>query len=74
VRVFNPLLQSKKFDVDGRYIARWLPELAALPAALRHEPWLDPAALAAASRDYPRTPLVDLAQSRAAALAAYRMG
>ena len=72
VRVFNPVLQSKRFDAEGDYIARWLPELAALPAALRHEPWLDSAALAKAAPGYPRRPVVDLAASRAAALEAYR--
>lgn len=35
-RVFNPIAQGKKFDPDGDYIARWLPERAALPAAGRH--------------------------------------
>ena len=38
-RVFNPVLQSKKFDPSGRYIAKYLPELAKLPARFIHEPW-----------------------------------
>jgi deoxyribodipyrimidine photo-lyase len=70
--VFNPVLQSKRFDREGEYIARWLPELAALPAALRHEPWLDKALLAKVAPHYPRMPLIDLAASRSAALQAYR--
>ncbi|MFC7301703.1 cryptochrome/photolyase family protein [Cognatiluteimonas weifangensis] len=69
-RVFNPVLQARRFDPQGAYIARWVPELAALPAALRHEPWRDPAATAGR---YPR-PIVDLAAGRAAALAAYAEG
>lgn len=72
VRVFNPVLQSKRFDREGEYIARWLPEIAALPAALRHEPWLDKALLAKVAPHYPRMPLIDLAASRSAALQAYR--
>lgn len=38
-RVFNPVLQSRKFDPDGRYIRRWLPELDAVPDAFIHAPW-----------------------------------
>jgi deoxyribodipyrimidine photo-lyase len=38
-RVFNPVLQGQKFDPDGVYIARWVPELAKLPVKYRHEPW-----------------------------------
>jgi deoxyribodipyrimidine photo-lyase len=38
-RIFNPILQGKKHDPDGEYIARWVPELEELPAKFRHEPW-----------------------------------
>ncbi len=38
-RIFNPTLQSKKFDADGAYIRKWLPELAKLPSKYIHEPW-----------------------------------
>ena len=38
-RVFNPILQGEKFDPDGVYVRRWVPELAALPASLIHQPW-----------------------------------
>ncbi|MFO1475377.1 MAG: deoxyribodipyrimidine photo-lyase [Verrucomicrobiota bacterium] len=41
-RIFNPVSQSKRFDPDAAFIAQWLPELAAFPAGLRHEPWLSP--------------------------------
>lgn len=61
-RVFNPVLQAQRFDPQGDYIARWVPELAALAPAQRHAPWTG-----AIPRGYPR-PLVDLAQSRQAAL------
>jgi len=38
-RIFNPTLQAKKFDPDGSYIRRWIPELRDAPTALIHEPW-----------------------------------
>ncbi len=38
-RIFNPVIQSHKFDPDGAFIAQWVPELSALPTAYRHEPW-----------------------------------
>ncbi|MDI9239746.1 deoxyribodipyrimidine photo-lyase [Lysobacter sp. LF1] len=71
-RVFNPLLQAQKFDPDGRYIARWLPELASLPLPLRFAPWQDPQALQRAAPEYPPQPNVELAAGRDRALAAYR--
>ncbi len=74
-RVFNPVTQSAKFDPAGEFIARWLPQLAALPLALRHAPWTArPVDLAAAGlaldRDYPR-PIVDHAQARQETLRRY---
>lgn len=39
-RIFNPVLQGKKFDPEGAYIAQWVPELSQLPVEFRHEPWL----------------------------------
>jgi deoxyribodipyrimidine photo-lyase len=63
-RVFNPVLQAQKFDPHGEYIARWVPELAPLPPARRHQPWTG-----AIPRGYVR-PMVDLAESRKAALEA----
>ncbi len=70
-RIFNPVTQAQKFDPQASYITRWLPELAALPLKARFAPWLAPELLAANAPDYPRQPLVDLAQGREAALAAY---
>jgi deoxyribodipyrimidine photo-lyase len=61
-RVFNPVLQAQKFDPRGDYIARWVPELATLAPAQRHAPWTG-----TLPRGYPK-PIVDLAQSRQAAL------
>jgi deoxyribodipyrimidine photo-lyase len=67
-RVFNPYLQSAKFDPDAAYLKRWLPELAALLAKTLHEAWKHPALLTA--RGYPH-PMVDIAASRDAALRAW---
>ena len=66
-RIFNPVLQSQRFDSDGDYIARWIPELSELAAKDRHAPWL--AGLKA--KGYPAKPVVDLAVSRVGALAAF---
>jgi len=41
-RIFNPILQGQKFDANGRYVRRWIPELAALPDRYLHAPWLAP--------------------------------
>jgi deoxyribodipyrimidine photo-lyase len=75
-RIFNPRTQSEKFDPAGDYVRRWVPELARLAAPHVHAPHEAPAAALEAAgvrigRDYP-PPLVDLADSRAAALAAYK--
>jgi deoxyribodipyrimidine photo-lyase len=43
-RGFNPLRQARRFDPQGRYVRRWVPELAALAGPLVHEPWRLPAA------------------------------
>ncbi len=71
-RIFNPVTQGQKFDADGRYVARWVPELSGLPAKFRHAPWLHPDLLRRHAPGYPSRPLVDLAEGREAALAAYR--
>jgi deoxyribodipyrimidine photo-lyase len=75
-RIFNPVLQGKKFDPDGKYVARWLPALSKLPARYRHAPWLAPETVLNRADielgvDYP-LPVIDLAEGRAAALDAYR--
>ncbi|MFP3905904.1 MAG: cryptochrome/photolyase family protein [Acidimicrobiales bacterium] len=71
-RVFNPVTQSRRFDPDGTYLRRWLPELADLDAAVIHEPWTaDPTLFAdRAGSGYP-PPIVDHATERAEALARY---
>ena len=74
-RVFNPVRQGERFDPEGTYIARWIPELGRLPAKHRQAPWEAPQAVLSAAGitlgvDYPH-PMVDLKASRQAALAAF---
>jgi len=74
-RIFNPSLQSARFDPDGRYLRRWLPELARLPTPLLHAPWdARPVDLAAAGvvlgKTYP-PPLIEHAAARLRALLAF---
>ncbi|RAO76058.1 cryptochrome/photolyase family protein [Dyella jiangningensis] len=68
-RVFNPVSQAQKFDAQGEYLRRWLPELRDASPPLLHEPWKDAALLKRSG--YP-APMVDLGDSRAAALSAYQ--
>ncbi|MEY2844235.1 MAG: hypothetical protein RI920_2272, partial [Pseudomonadota bacterium] len=75
-RIFNPINQSEKFDPQGRFIRRYVPEIAALPDRAIHAPWLArPHDLAEASdvvigRDYPQ-PIVMHDVAREATLARY---
>ncbi|MFK0295057.1 cryptochrome/photolyase family protein [Streptomyces sp. NPDC090442] len=62
-RVLNPLLQAKRYDPDGAYVRRWVPELAGLAAPAVHEPWRLPDD-ERAGYDYP-PPLVQLADGLA---------
>ncbi len=76
-RIFNPVSQSERFDPQGRFIKRYLPQLEALPAKLVHAPWLAGGlALQAAGltlgKDYP-LPVVDHAQARQDTLARYQV-
>jgi deoxyribodipyrimidine photo-lyase len=73
-RIFNPVLQGRKFDPDGAYVRRFVPELRLMGEKYIHAPWqAHESVLRAAGvdlgRSYPR-PIVDLAAGRARALAA----
>ena len=75
-RVFNPLTQAKKFDPEGAFVRRWVPEVAKLPDRYVHAPWEAPDAVLEKAglrlqHDYPR-PIVDLNEGRDRALAAFR--
>ena len=74
-RIFNPVTQGERFDPDGSYVRRWVPELEKLPPKWIHKPWQAPAAVLAEAdvvlgENYP-APIVDLADSRRRALAAW---
>ena len=73
-RIFNPVAQGERFDPDGTYLRRWVPELASLPADRIHRPAAVPSATkgsigASIGPAYP-APIVDHAAARARALAA----
>ena len=74
-RVFNPILQGEKFDPDGGYVRRWVPELAHLPAGVIHQPWTaTPLELAGAGVELGNTypePIIDHKKGRERALKAY---
>jgi deoxyribodipyrimidine photo-lyase len=66
-RVFNPVTQGRKFDPDGDYVRRWVPELAHLPGKRVHEPWKGDGGY---EHGYPE-PVVDHSEERAEALRRY---
>jgi len=74
-RIFNPITQSQKFDPEGEYLRRWLPELRRLSNRHIHAPWeADAQELTAAGvrldENYP-APMIDLRSSREHALEAW---
>jgi deoxyribodipyrimidine photo-lyase len=66
-RVFNPVVQGERFDPDGTYVRRWVPELATVSDRYVQHPWDDPAG---APPGYP-APMVDHAEERTEALRRY---
>ncbi|WP_284312150.1 cryptochrome/photolyase family protein [Labrys miyagiensis] len=75
-RILNPILQGEKFDPDGAYVKRWLPELAKLPGGVVHHPWTASAvelhdAGISLGDDYPH-PIVDHDAARKRALATWK--
>jgi len=67
-RIFNPVTQGKRFDPDGSYVRRLVPELAGVTDRHVHAPWLDPVGLPVG---YP-APIVDHAEEREESLRRYR--
>lgn len=75
-RIFNPATQGERFDQDGTYVRRWIPELASVPSRFVHQPWRmgdadQRAAGCRIGRDYP-APVVDHSLRRREALARYQ--
>ena len=75
-RIFAPVLQGEKFDPKGDYVRKYVPELAQLPDAWIHKPWLAPHPILARAgltlgKEYPR-PIVDHDAARERALAAFK--
>ncbi len=75
-RIFNPILQGKKHDPEGEFIAKWVPELQDLPKAFHHEPWEMDEDIAQKydfklGRDYPQQ-IVDHFFARDRTLEAYK--
>ncbi len=75
-RIFNPITQGEKFDPEGDYVRRWVPELGNVPAKWIHKPWDAPEEVrfqagVRLGEDYPE-PRVDHRVARDRALAAYK--
>lgn len=75
-RIFNPMSQGEKFDPEGKYVRRWVPELAEMPSKFLHRPWEAAGEVLASAgvslgETYPE-PLVDHALARTRALEAYK--
>jgi deoxyribodipyrimidine photo-lyase len=71
-RIFNPVSQSERFDAQGKFIRRYLPELARVPDKFIHAPWtMGALALQACAPDYP-LPVVDHAVARETTLARFK--
>ena len=75
-RIFNPILQGEKFDKEGIYVKKWVPELNKVPAKFIHKPWemevkYQEAIKTIIGKDYPQ-PIVIHEKARAAALDAFQ--
>ena len=76
-RIFNPILQSKKFDPQGRFIHKWIPELSQMPLKYIHTPWELPAddqkkIGCIIGKDYP-APIIEHSFARQRTLEAYKL-
>ena len=75
-RIFNPILQGEKFDKEGLYVKKWVPELNKVPAKFIHKPWeidlkYQHVIKTIIGKDYPN-PIVNHEQARTAALEAFQ--
>ncbi|MGC4047649.1 MAG: deoxyribodipyrimidine photo-lyase [Armatimonas sp.] len=72
-RIFNPTSQGEKFDPEGAYVKRWVPELAQVPAKAIHTPWvLSPTERKSLGADAYPIPIVDHGVQREKALALFK--
>lgn len=72
-RIFNPMLQSEKFDADGEYIRKWVPELKIVKGKAIHDPYGRGERKVAEKNGYPK-PIVEHKFARERALARYKAG
>ena len=70
-RIFNPILQGEKFDKDGEYVKKWVPELKYLPKKFIHKPWEFNDGKFKLGIDYPN-PIVKHEEARVKALNAFK--
>ena len=75
-RIFNPILQGEKFDKEGKYVKKWIPELNKVPQKFIHKPWememkYQQAINTIVGKDYPK-PIVIHEEARASALKAFQ--
>ncbi len=70
-RIFNPILQGEKFDKEGKYVKKWVPELKNLPKKFIHKPWEFNSEKFKLGKDYPY-PIVKHEEARAKALNAFK--
>jgi deoxyribodipyrimidine photo-lyase len=68
-RIFNPVSQGEKFDAEGSFVRRWVPELKDVPTDRIHRPWENPLLLSRSG--YP-APIVDHARQRERCLAMFK--
>ncbi len=71
-RIFNPILQGEKFDKEGEYVKKWVPELKNVPKKFIHKPWeFNDEKILKLGKDYP-LPIVVHEKARAKALRAFK--
>ena len=71
-RIFNPILQGEKFDKDGHYVKKWVPELKKVPKMFLHKPWeIRDKNILNLEYDYP-LPIVNHENAREKALKAFK--
>ena len=71
-RIFNPILQGEKFDKEGEYVKKWVPELREVPKKFIHKPWeLNNEKILKLGKDYPK-PIVIHEEARQKALSFFK--